>query len=76
MLLGKIRNMSKIRKMAKSMGINTHRMKKTGIIRAIQRKENNIDCYGTPRVEYCHEPTCLWREDCLSQNEKTKSIPQ
>ncbi len=62
--------------MAKSMGINTYQMKKTAIIRAIQRKENNIDCYGTPRVEYCREPTCLWREDCLSQNEKTKSIPQ
>lgn len=73
MFLGKIHDMAKIRTMAKSMGINTYRMKKTDIIRAIQRKENNIDCYGTPRVEYCHESTCLWRDDCLSQNQKTKS---
>ena len=76
MLLGKIRNTAKIRKMAKGMGINTYQMKKRDIIRAIQRKENNIDCYGSPRVEYCHEPTCLWRDDCLSQNEKTKTPAQ
>jgi hypothetical protein len=76
MLLGRIRNMAKIRKMAKTMGINTSKMKKTDIIRAIQRKENNIDCYGTPRVEYCHEPTCLWRDDCSFQNKKTKSTFQ
>ncbi len=56
---------NRIRKLAKEMGINTYRMKKTDIIRAIQRSENNIDCYGTERVTECMEDSCLWREDCL-----------
>ncbi|MCX5853234.1 MAG: SAP domain-containing protein [Deltaproteobacteria bacterium] len=61
-----------IQKMAKGVGINTFQMKKKDMILAIQRVENNIECYGTPRVEYCEEYTCLWRDDCLSVNEKGK----
>ncbi|MBN1843220.1 MAG: Rho termination factor N-terminal domain-containing protein [Deltaproteobacteria bacterium] len=57
-----------IQKMAKEMGINTYRMKKADIIQGIQRKESNIDCYGTSRVDYCEEARCLWRSDCLSSN--------
>ncbi|MCX5836185.1 MAG: SAP domain-containing protein [Deltaproteobacteria bacterium] len=61
---------NEIQKMAKRMGVNTFQMKKTDMILAIQRAENNIKCYGTPRVEYCQEFACLWREDCLSLNIK------
>ncbi|NVM57961.1 MAG: SAP domain-containing protein [Desulfobacterales bacterium] len=61
-----------IQRMAKAMDINTYRMKKTDIIQAIQRKENNIDCYGTNRVESCEEVGCLWRSDCLSSNDYRK----
>ena len=57
-----------IQKMAKGMGIYTHRMKKTDMIRAIQRAENNIECYGTERIGTCQEGACLWRSDCLSLN--------
>lgn len=46
---------NEIRKMAKAVGINTKGMKKTEVIRAIQRAENNIECYGTERVETCNE---------------------
>jgi len=42
---------NEIRKMAKGMQINTYRMKKTDIIRAIQKAENNIECYGTERIK-------------------------
>jgi len=73
MLLRKVRDMGRIRRMAKSMGINTYQMKKTDIIRSIQKKEGNIDCYGTSRVESCQELTCLWRDDCLSLDQKMKS---
>jgi hypothetical protein len=59
-------NLNDVRKMAKGMGINTYGMKKIGVIRAIQRAENNIDCYGTERVATCCEDRCLWRNDCLS----------
>jgi hypothetical protein len=57
-----------IQVMAKSRRINTFRMKKTDMVRAIQRAENNMDCFYTPRVEYCGELLCLWREDCLLLN--------
>jgi hypothetical protein len=59
-----------IQKMAKGMDINTYRMKKTDMIRAIQREENNIECYGTDRVDICEEEVCLWRDDCLTLHNK------
>ncbi len=59
-------NFNHTRKMAKEMGINTYRMKKTDIIRSIQRGEHNIDCYGTERVRECREDSCLWRSDCVA----------
>ena len=62
-----------IQRMAKGMDINTYRMKKTDLVHVIQRKENNIDCYGTNRVDYCEEQTCLWRNDCLSLNNHGKA---
>jgi len=56
-----------IRKMAKPMNVNTYRMKKEGIIRAIQQAENNLACFATERVIICNEDKCLWRDDCLSR---------
>lgn len=63
-------NFNEIRKMAKNMNIPTNGMKKTDLIKSIQRAENNIDCYDTDRVKACHEDTCLWRNDCLSLSSK------
>lgn len=55
------------------MRINTFQMKKNDMILAIQRAENNIECFGTIRVEYCQELSCLWREDCVSLHKSNKS---
>ena len=66
-------NFNEIRKMAKSMGISTYRMKKMDMIRAIQRAENNIECYSTQRVENCYEDGCLWRNECFSVNHDRKT---
>jgi hypothetical protein len=60
---------NEIQKMAKNIGINTFQMKKKDMILAIQRAENNIECFATARVEYCQELKCLWRDDCISMNE-------
>jgi uncharacterized protein (DUF2147 family) len=58
-----------IRDMAKGMGIKKYNnMKKVDLIRAIQKAENNMDCYGTQRVDSCQEETCAWRSDCLTLN--------
>ena len=59
-----------IRKMAKEWNINTYKMKKTDMIRNIQRAENNPDCYGTSRVEHCNEESCLWRPDCITYSKE------
>lgn len=64
-----------IRQMAKAMQINTFHMKKKDIVRAIQDKEQNIPCFGTGRVQYCEEDICLWREDCLSFNDRGSANP-
>jgi len=70
---GKMRY-QEIQRMAKGMGINPFRMKKTDLIQFIQREENNIDCYSTERVAHCKEHGCLWRSDCLSLNGHGKAI--
>jgi hypothetical protein len=57
---------NQIRKTAKGMGINTYHMKKFQMIQAIQGAENNIQCFGTPRIDNCNEPKCMWRNDCIS----------
>ena len=65
---------NEVRKIAKQMDINSYGMKKTYMIRAVQRTENNIECFGTERVEYCYEDTCLWRADCVSLNNNQKTV--
>ena len=64
---------NEIRAMACDLGINTYRKKKIELIRAIQKAENNIACYGTERVETCGEDTCLWRSDCLALRGETSA---
>lgn len=69
-------NFNEIKRIAKGMGINTFGMKKLDVVRAIQRAENNIDCYGTQRVNTCHEDECLWRNDCISLNHIRNNSPK
>lgn len=58
--------MGKIKKMAKSLGLKiSPEMKKAEVIKEIQRKEGNFDCFGTA-VNYCDQDKCLFREDCLT----------
>jgi hypothetical protein len=61
------------RRMAKGMDINTYRMKKTDLLHAIERKENNTECYGTNRVDYCEEAGSLWRTDRVPWNNLGKA---
>ncbi|MFA4911811.1 MAG: SAP domain-containing protein [Desulfobacteria bacterium] len=65
---------NEVRRMAKDLGVNTASGKKTDIIRAIQRAENNIECYATDRVNNCYEDLCLWKSECLSINNNGKVI--
>lgn len=57
--------LQEIKNIAKKMGIKAGSMKKTELIRAIQRAEGNFDCFGTAKSGECGQINCLWREDCL-----------
>ena len=57
-------DMKELRKIAKRHGINTAKMKKEDVIRAIQRAEGNFDCFGSARSGHCSQDACLWRQDC------------
>jgi hypothetical protein len=56
---------SEIEKKAKALGIkDTWKHSKTDLIKTIQRKEGNFDCFDTAR-NYCDQSACYWRSDCL-----------
>jgi hypothetical protein len=56
--------MPEIKKKAKSMGLNSARMKKPDLIRAIQTAEGNTPCFETGTAG-CPHLDCCWREDCV-----------
>ena len=65
-------NLRAISKRAKETGVNALGKDKVGLIRDIQKAEHNLDCFATPRVKYCEETACLWRNDCMKRNGKEK----
>ncbi|MFH1889130.1 MAG: hypothetical protein ABH806_03470 [Candidatus Omnitrophota bacterium] len=40
------------------------RYPKKALIKEIQRREGNFDCFGTA-VNNCDQIICCWRDDCL-----------
>jgi DNA-binding IscR family transcriptional regulator len=50
--------------MANGLGVKVTKFKKADIIRAIQKAEENFDCFGTA-TDYCDQMSCLFRSDCL-----------
>ena len=49
---------------AKDLGIAPGKLKKSELIRAIQRAEGNAPCFETARADQCGRENCLWRSDC------------
>jgi len=57
--------LSEIEKKAKTLGIrDTWRLSKKDLIKTIQKKEGNFDCFGTSRGS-CDQFSCSWRNDCV-----------
>lgn len=54
-----------IKEIAVNLGIKPGKMKKADLVRAVQRKEGNEDCYASERAANCDQLECLWRKDCL-----------
>jgi len=56
---------TEVQKKAKKLGINdTWRYSKKDLIRNIQRREGNFDCFGTA-INFCDQNGCMWRRGCL-----------
>jgi hypothetical protein len=54
-----------VRGIARACGITPSNQLKTELIRTIQLKEGNFDCYATASAGECDQPGCLWRKDCF-----------
>jgi len=65
-------HIGQIRRIAKQMGIPAVGTK-VELIRSIQRKEGNFDCFGTAVDGYCDQYNCLWRADCLKPPKRKSS---
>jgi hypothetical protein len=70
---GKAMNMTEIKKKAQQLGIQPGKMKKGGLIRAIQSKEGNFPCFESAK-DYCDQFVCLWRKACLPVKTKAKEL--
>ncbi len=64
--------MQDVKAKAKAMGISSFGKSKVELIREIQRKEGNFDCYGRA-VDDCDQSECCFRDSCLDQPKRQRS---
>ncbi len=57
--------LEQIRSIAKLHSINPGMLSVTELVRAIQSKEGNFDCFATAYNGECDQIGCSWRTDCL-----------
>jgi hypothetical protein len=57
--------LKEVKAIAKQKNLKVTNMKKTEIIRTIQKGEGNNDCFATGLANECGQLNCLWRQDCL-----------
>lgn len=57
--------LDQIQTIAKLHGINSAKQSKTELIKSIQNKQGNFDCYATAYDGECDQEDCIWREDCF-----------
>lgn len=67
-ILSKSISVKQLKIKAQGLGINPGKMKKTELIRSIQKAEGFSPCFGTTNG-YCSQDACCFRNDCL----KTKA---
>ncbi|MCU7835573.1 MAG: SAP domain-containing protein [gamma proteobacterium symbiont of Taylorina sp.] len=58
-------NVKDIQKMVRDLGLKPAKLKKTELIRLIQKEEENDECYASSMANSCGQDDCLWRADCL-----------
>lgn len=58
-----------IKKLAQQVGVPATG-NKGDLIKSIQLKEGNFDCFGTTINGFCDQWNCIWRNDCLKPSNK------
>ena len=53
-----------IQGIAKKMGLQASKMKKTELVRMIQKTEENTPCFQTGAASSCGQENCMWLSDC------------
>lgn len=62
-------NVSEIRERGRNLKVRgMSKLRKGEMIRAIQRAEENQDCFGSAWRFDCQQFNCCWRQDCLTNN--------
>lgn len=65
-------NMQEIRLIAKNHGVKSARLSKLNLIHAIQRIEDNFDCFASASEGCSDQAGCSWRTDCFAAARKPK----
>jgi hypothetical protein len=60
--------MQAVKEIAMQKGLQPTKMKKTELIRTIQKQEGNSDCFASAYSRQCSQDDCLWRDDCIKMN--------
>jgi hypothetical protein len=66
-----IMNLAAVSAIAKSRQISPGKLSKTELIRMIQSKEGNFDCFATASAGECNQVGCSWRDDCFDAARKS-----
>ncbi|HSD97064.1 MAG TPA: hypothetical protein VLB06_07970 [Sulfuricaulis sp.] len=56
----------RVREIARAQGLDPGQAGKGELIKAIQIKEGNFDCFATAYGGVCDQTGCRWREDCFA----------
>ena len=62
----------RIREIAREQGLALGKAEKVELIKAIQIKEGNFDCFATAYEGVCDQAGCQWREDCFATARSAK----
>lgn len=63
----------RVREIAREHGLQPGKAEKEELIKEIQRKEGNFDCFATACDGMCDQTGCLWREDCFAAARNAKN---
>ena len=56
--------LEEIKSIAQLYSIRVNKMKKSELVRSIQRAEGNEQCFEAGKSELCGQDSCRWREIC------------